>query len=285
MPDYSEQDLKYARELREDIHREALEIVRKTRPDVTTVVDPHPAEDYFQAYWDYPGRWYTMVAIPSGYRSRKAFVDAIVRDTLTAAGPMLTDAEYRRYARPAPVNGDPDGADYARLTAQRQAPEREDDALSALLAGYPDIAVKYCIVKREGRYLGYESHRAALKSAWRVCLSTDEDGGPWQGSPALATGKRITVDELFSSQERDGLLSYRRAFLYPPHGNGYTGRDFVRVNAALFPNGTDGLEAYRWSTDWTEYFDEGREWWGTLCLTVYDESLDRFAVIAASATD
>ena len=184
MPEYSEQDLKYARELRESIHQEALAIVRKTRPDITMVVDPHPVEDYFQEYWDYPGRWYTMVAIPSGYGSRKAFVNAIVRDTLTADGPaekreagrrrlsgqldgrpagyrecfpvdvdqksrsfravgvdaegrhilehceeyslgsatgsttdyyVLTDAEYRRYARLALVNGNLSEADYERL--------------------------------------------------------------------------------------------------------------------------------------------------------------------------
>ena len=61
--------------------------------------------------------------------------------------------------------------------------------------------------------------------------------------------------------------------------------DFDRVNAALFPNGTDGLEVYRWTTDWSDYFDDGHEWWGTLCLTVYDKSTGRFAVLLASATD
>ena len=61
--------------------------------------------------------------------------------------------------------------------------------------------------------------------------------------------------------------------------------DFDRVNAALFPNGTDGLEIYEWTTDWSEFFDDGHEWWGALCFTVYDKTLDRFAVIMASATD
>jgi len=56
-------------------------------------------------------------------------------------------------------------------------------------------------------------------------------------------------------------------------------------NEALFPKGKEGLEVYEWTTDWTEYFDEGHEWWGTLCLTVYDKLLDRMVVIMASATD
>ena len=68
-------------------------------------------------------------------------------------------------------------------------------------------------------------------------------------------------------------------------GDGFTDRDFALVNAALFPNGADELEIYEWDTDWSDYFNDGREWWGTLCLTVYDGTLRRFAVITASATD
>ena len=356
---YSEQDLKHAAEFREGIHREALAIVRKTRPHVTEVVDRHPVEDYFEEHWDYPGRWYTMVSVPPGYGGRKALIDAIVRDTLAADGPVkqrepgrqkllkqldakpsgyrelftvdvnqenrsvravgtdaegrhilehyeeynigsavgsvgtyyvLTDTEYKRYARLALVNGHLNEADYERLTAdpkkvRSKTPEQETDAFFALLAEYPDLAVEYCIVMQDGLYLGYESHRRALKTAWRTRFSTDDDGEPLQGNPVFATGKRITVDELFTSDDRDGKLHYREAFLYPPYAKGYTGKDFARVNASLFPNGTEGLEVYTWSTDWSEYFDDGHEWWGALCLTVYDASIGRFAVIMASATD
>lgn len=107
----------------------------------------------------------------------------------------------------------------------------------------------------------------------------------YEGDPRRAVGKKISVEELFSSSGRDGKLTYRKAFLYPPHGTALTEKDLARVTAALFPNGTDGLEAYEWDTDWSGYFDEGREWWGALCLTVYDSSLDRFTVIMATATD
>ena len=351
---YSEQDLKYASEFREGVHREALAIVRKTRPDATEVVDRHPVEDYFQEYWDYPGRWYTVVGIPNGY-DRRSFIDSIVRETLSADAPeaalepgrhrlsnqldsrpdgyeerfvvdvdrqsrcfravgvdgegrhilehceeyslgsatgsaeayyVLTDPEYRRCARQALINGNLNGADYDRLAAEPKKTQKQtEDPFYCLIAEYPDCAVDYCIVKQDGRYLGCESHRTALKTAWQTIFAVDEDGHAWRGDPILAAGKRIAADRLFSSDYKDGELNYRKAFLYPPHGNGCTGKDFVRVNAALFPNGTDGLEAYRWTTDWLEYFDAGREWWGTLCLTVYDKSLNRFVVIMASATD
>ena len=101
MPQYSEQDLKYASELREGVHREALEIVRKTRPEITEVIDRHPVEDYFQENWEYPGRWYTVVSIPCGFKSRRALVDTIVRDTLSGNTPGPERAPDAQEARDA----------------------------------------------------------------------------------------------------------------------------------------------------------------------------------------
>jgi len=265
MPKYSEQDLKYAAEFREEIHREALAIVRKTRPNVTEVVDRHPVEDYFQENWEYPGKWYTIVAIPYGYKSRKELVDTIVRNTLSGRVPEK-ERTYTQELR-GMTKAEP-----------KKTPKQEGDPFYSLIAEYPDLVLDYCIVK-DGRYCGYESHRKALKTAFgRLC-------GEWEGDPDRAVGKNVAAEDMFSSDYQRGKLNYRKAFLYPPHQNGYTGKDFLQVNAALFPNGTDGLEVYEWTTDWSNYFDDGHEWWGTLCLTVYDKTLDRFAVIMASATD
>ena len=122
----------------------------------------------------------------------------------------------------------------------------------------------------------------ALKQAFQT-LSEDD----WDCAYDLiaARGKKIGVGELFAPPRKAEELNYRGAFLYPPHGVRYTDADFDRLNAALFPRGTDGLEVYRWTTDWSNYFDDGHEWWGTLCLTVYDKRMGRYAVILASATD
>ena len=358
MADYSEQDLKYAAEFREDVHKEALAIVRKTRPHVTEVLDRHPVEDYFQEHWDYPGKWYTIVAIPYGYKSRKALVDQLVRDTLSgkASGQeppytqvlrdmvkkepgrrkltnqldakpdgyeelfvveqkngdyravgtdsegryilehfeeynvgdatastgtwyVLTDLEYARYARMSLLNGQLKEEDYFRLTAMsNKAPDRRNPFF-VLLDEYPDLVVEYSIVKCETGYADCESHRKALKTAFR------ELGEGWKGEPDEAAGNRISAGELFAPIRKGGNLNYRKAFLKPPHTNRYTDRDFDRVNEVLFPKGTDKLEVYEWTTDWSDYFDDGHEWWGTLCITVYDPTLDRFVVIMASATD
>ena len=288
MRKYSEQDLKYAAEFREEIHKEALAIVRKTRPNVTEVVDRHPVEDYFQENWEYPGKWYAIVAIPYGYKSRKALIDQIVRDTLSGIVPEKERSYTREVGstlktepggkRLALLNGQLKEEEYFRLTAGPKAQDQDDDPFYTLVSEYLDLVVDYGIVTGE-RYCGYESHRRALKTAF--CRLD----GEWSGDPDQAVGKSVAAEELLSSNDQDGKLNYRKAFLYPPHQNGYTGKDFVRVNGALFPNGTDQLEVYEWTTDWSDYFDEGHEWWGALCLTVYDKSLDRFVVIMASATD
>jgi len=161
----------------------------------------------------------------------------------------------------------------------------ESDPFYAVAAAYPDSAADYCLVMNAHREApGLNSHRSALAAACRK-LFIDENGKAiWRYDVGKADAKQVGADALFAPVGKSAM-NYRKAFLDPPYPNGYTDADFDRVNAALFPAGTDGLEVFEWTTDWSEYFDEGREWWGTLCLTVYDKKLDRFAVIMASATD
>ncbi|MBR5162901.1 MAG: hypothetical protein IKW79_02635, partial [Schwartzia sp.] len=159
-----------------------------------------------------------------------------------------------------------------------------DDPFFAVLADYPDSVVDFCLVANDHTGTGYDAHRRALACAANE-LFTEENGEViWRFDVGKADAKQIAPDALFARTD-DGALNYRRAFLAPPYPNGYTDADFTRLNAALFPNGTDALEVFEWTTDWSEYFDEGHEWWGALCVTAYDRTLDRFAVILASATD
>ena len=133
MPEYSEQDLKYAAEFRDEIHREALAIVRKTHPNVSDVIDRHPVEDYFQENWEYPGKLYTVVAIPYGYKSRKELVDKIVRDTLLGKAPE-TKPPYTKELR-----------DLAKAQHGKNKPANQRDAKQGkdpfylLLNEYPDL--------------------------------------------------------------------------------------------------------------------------------------------------
>ena len=81
-PAPSEKDLEYAAELRELIHQKVLEKVRMINPAIDTVVDPYPVESYVQWVWEYPGAWYIVVAIPEGFKSREAFINYLVKETL-----------------------------------------------------------------------------------------------------------------------------------------------------------------------------------------------------------
>jgi len=48
---------------------------------------------------------------------------------------------------------------------------------------------------------------------------------------------------------------------------------------------TNHLEVYKWSNDWSNYFDAGKEWWGTFYWSIIDKKRDKIIIIAASATD
>ncbi len=159
-----------------------------------------------------------------------------------------------------------------------------DDPAYGVIGEYPDRAVEYCLVRNERNAGGQDAHRNALMQASRA-LFFDGEERIWSCDCTGAAGKRIGTGALFAEASEKRGANYRGAFLYPPHGGRFRNADFDRVNAALFPNGTDGLEVYEWTTDWSDYFDDGHEWWGALCFTVYDKTLDRFAVIMASATD
>ena len=172
-----------------------------------------------------------------------------------------------------PFGGD-GGIDLAGLAAE----------FPAVCDKYPDSEVDHVIVKDDLPYAGFASHRRALGAACRE-LCDDDGDGKWEYDAAKARARKLGSAALFAAGGEGGELTYRGAFLSPPYGNAYADEDFDDLAAALFPNGSDCLEVFEWTTDWSDYFDGGREWWGALCLTVYDRSLDRFVVIIASATD
>ena len=80
-------------------------------------------------------------------------------------------------------------------------------------------------------------------------------------------------------------VPYWYAVMEPVHGRRNKPEDFRKVNEVLFPNGTDALDIYEWTTDWSDFFDDGHEWYGACCWTVYDRTLNRYVVMLVSATD
>ncbi len=80
-------------------------------------------------------------------------------------------------------------------------------------------------------------------------------------------------------------VPYWYALMEPVHGRRNSPEDFKKVNEVLFPNGTDLLDIYEWTTDWSDFFDDGHEWYGACCWSVYDKTLNRYVVMLVSATD
>ena len=160
----------------------------------------------------------------------------------------------------------------------------ENDPFFAVLDAYPRNVIDFCLVRYDRPYDGRSAHLAALLLAADKLLAACDC--TLLHTPGKTTARPLSAGELFAPAGDAGKrLNYRYAFLLPPCPGGYTDADFERLNDALFPRGRDLLTAFSWPTDWSDYFDDGREWWGTLCYTVYDRATERFVVIMASATD
>ena len=107
--------------------------------------------------------------------------------------------------------------------------------------------------------------------------------------------KKITSSELFQlpqnyekeryNQNKGYKRPYWYLFLDPPHQTNYKIEDFIELNNILFPKGKEHLEIYDWNVEWSNYFEDGLEWWGAAAITIYDKSLDRYVIILASSTD
>jgi hypothetical protein len=62
-------------------------------------------------------------------------------------------------------------------------------------------------------------------------------------------------------------------------------RLFIKDFLLLSEQAKDKVTIYRWSDEWSNYFDAGKEWWGTFYWTIYNSETNTIIVIGASATD
>lgn len=174
----------------------------------------------------------------------------------------------------------------------------KDDALNQILSQY-DLDIDHWLLTDVASYLGEASHKKAVLYAIHQYDSTIDEG--------KMRAKAISASEFFSEpptpykQTKCGVtafinpelhnqsmgehLKYWYAFLEPPYKNKYDINDFRAFNAALFPQGTDGLEIFSWNTDWSDFFNAGHEWWGAGCWSIYDKLTNKYVIILASCTD
>jgi hypothetical protein len=97
-------------------------------------------------------------------------------------------------------------------------------------------------------------------------------------------------------KERTMGSGFTYAFFESPYGisikrkreaerDNYTnGKFFFEFCYALFTD-LSQIEVYEWSTDCSNYFDIGKDWWGTFFYTVYNPLRDCYIGIVASESD
>ena len=169
-------------------------------------------------------------------------------------------------------------------------------------------AVDYHLLRDDKPYEGVKSHREALRLVfdWLVKQDADQlcplvyDIDKAQPSPLdpqefFYCPNIVRIDyygnvfydaEWEPNDENFGTtVPYWYALLEPVYGKRNKPEDFKKVNVVLFPNGTDALDTYEWTTDWSDFFDDGHEWYGACCWSVYDKTLSRYVVMLVSATD
>lgn len=181
--------------------------------------------------------------------------------------------------------------------------EIEDHKIYRMLKGkYEQVAIDYVLLSDDEDYEGLETHRKAVfeafniinarKAAWNGVPISEPEAEKMQAVPvSMEEFLQLPDDAYYDSRPKGNRsfsiprpLTYWFAFLEPPYGVPYLKSDFVVFNDVLFPN-KEHCEAYRWNDDFSDYFDEGKEWWGTGLWTIYDGITGVMAVIGASLTD
>lgn len=173
---------------------------------------------------------------------------------------------------------------------------KDDIAYKKLNEKYIECELDYVLLSFEGEYKDAITHKKAVLKAFDIFANRYRVGN--RINPPRFTidedkmeCKKITLDELLSENKyiRDDIINtknYFRAFSDPPYGTPYTAEDFRKLNHMLFPEYfRNDMEVYIWNDDFSDYFDDGKEWWGTALWSVFDKAQQRFVIIGASLTD
>lgn len=181
---------------------------------------------------------------------------------------------------------------------------KDDIAYKILEEIYSELLLDYILLAADKKYKGEESHKEAVIEAI-VCMGSRTRVGNRYDFDSFTIEKdkmkckRMNVHEFFFEGNNGWILppedvgikpfadkmNYWYAFFQPPYPIPYTIENFREINRLLFSNSWEDLEIYSWNDDFSDYFDDGKDWWGTAMWSVYDKNRERFVVIGASLTD
>lgn len=134
------------------------------------------------------------------------------------------------------------------------------------------------------------------------------DVGSFLGIPHLENKKHHIIDKIKQNKyfcEQDKIFDnqlpkpdnnnyhpkgFIDALLYPPYGLVGVGKtigidNYLANFCEFFFDLLAETEIYTWSTDCSDYFDDGKEWWGEYFFTVYNPKKQWYVCLIAAATD
>jgi|Deesub1362A_J573_1020465.scaffolds.fasta_scaffold00105_9 hypothetical protein len=85
------------------------------------------------------------------------------------------------------------------------------------------------------------------------------------------------------------VKGYAQAFAQPPYPLEMTEEEknklFLQIFHEVFHDFKERFVIYSWDTNWSSYFDQGKEWWGAQLWTVLLFERQEIVVVGASTTD
>ena len=178
-----------------------------------------------------------------------------------------------------------------------------DKFYTTLSEKYNELLLDYVLLSWDEDYHGAESHKKAVIEAILSILNTRHRVGNNIKHPLFYVHEsdmrciecdagaffyednRGRFNKGVSETPEKMKMNYWLAFSGPPYGIPYSKEDFRKINDSLFPIlFRKDLEIFSWNDDFSNYFDDGKEWWGTALWSIYDKWMNRFVIIGASLT-
>lgn len=172
----------------------------------------------------------------------------------------------------------------------------EDKIYTTLAQKYDELLLDYVLLSFDEEYCGIESHKKAVIESISILNARERVGNNLIRPRFFVKEERMhcmkySTEDFFCdgnirNRKTSSHMTYWRAFSKPPYGIPYSREDFHKINHSLFPvQFRSDLEIYSWNDDFSNYFDDGKEWWGTAFWSIYDKWMKRFIMIGASLTD
>lgn len=173
----------------------------------------------------------------------------------------------------------------------------EDEIYTMLANEYRELLLDYVLLSFSGEYCGQKSHKKAVIEAISVFNTRGRVGNHFEHSHFYVDENKMycmkySIEDFFNDNDTwennrfFPYMTYWKAFSEPPYNIPYSRKDFRKINSFLFPiQFRNDLEIYCWNNEFSNYFDDGKDWWGTALWSVYDKQAKRFVIIGASLND